>query len=72
MSIRSTSQKRGRLKNNRKKRKAEKFFNVNLYIIKIRKRLENMSAAEKEWESIKRSNKYDLKKYENKFKNFQK
>ena len=30
-----------------------------------------MNAAEKEWELIKRSNKYDLKKHENKLKKSQ-
>ena len=45
--IRSTPQKRGWLKNNGKKRKAEEDFNVNPHTIKARKRLENINTAEK-------------------------
>ena len=44
---------------------------MNFHIMKVRKHLENMSAAEKEQESVKRSDKYNLKKHENKLKKSQ-
>ena len=40
--------------------------------MKARKYLKNMNITEKKWKSAKRSDKYDLKKFKNKFKKSQK
>jgi hypothetical protein len=64
LSPRVTARKRGRPKGSGKKRKAEEELSINPNTIKARKRFEAMSAAEKQWDSAKRSDKYDLKKHE--------